>query len=106
MSFTFDMWTSNQKLGYMTLTTHYIDEKFILKKKILNFKKASYPHTTYMISDAIWNCILEWELDDRVLTLAVDNASNNDGAITKLRKNHDEKMMFSGFYMKDVVHIS
>jgi hypothetical protein len=28
-----DLWTSNQELGYICLTAHYIDLDFILKKK-------------------------------------------------------------------------
>ena len=30
---TSDLWTSNQKLGYICVTTHYIDPDFVLKKK-------------------------------------------------------------------------
>ena len=31
--FTSDLWTSNQKLGYICLIAHYIDHDFVLQKK-------------------------------------------------------------------------
>ncbi|KAJ6805043.1 zinc finger BED domain-containing protein RICESLEEPER 2 [Iris pallida] len=99
VSFTSDMWTSNQKLGYMTLTAHYIDGDFILRKRILSFKKVPYPHTSYVISDVIWSCIREWELDDKVLALTLDNASSNDSAVSKLKENYGEKLFLHGVHM-------
>lgn len=97
--FTSDMWTSNQKLGYMTLTAHYIDDDFVLRKKIVSFKQVPYPHTSYAISDVIWNCILEWELEDRVLTFTLDNASTNDSVVTRLKGNYGERMLLNGSYI-------
>jgi hypothetical protein len=38
---TSDLWTSNQKLGYICLTVHYIGTNFVLKKKLLLSKKSS-----------------------------------------------------------------
>jgi len=79
------MWTSKQKLGYMTPTAHHVDDKFVLRRKIVSFEKVPYPHIGYVNREIIWNCILEWELDDRVLTLTLDNASINDSVVSKLR---------------------
>ena len=38
VSLTADLWSSNQNLGYLEVTTHYIDEEFELHKKIIAFK--------------------------------------------------------------------
>ena len=37
---TTDMWTSIQNLNYMCITTHFIDDDWILHKRIIDFKKV------------------------------------------------------------------
>ncbi|CAM8999468.1 unnamed protein product [Rhodiola kirilowii] len=42
---TSDVWSSRQKMGYMSLTAHYIDKNWVLNKRILSFKMIEYPHS-------------------------------------------------------------
>jgi hypothetical protein len=42
VSLTADLWSSNQNLGYLGVTTHYIDEEFELQKKIIAFKQITH----------------------------------------------------------------
>lgn len=81
---TTDSWTSLQKINYMCLTVHYINEAWELKKKIINFCPIS-SHKGEAIGKAVENCLLEWGID-RVFTITVDNASSNDVAISYLSK--------------------
>jgi hypothetical protein len=37
ISLTSDCWISNQTIGYMCLTAHYIDSDWKLQKRIINF---------------------------------------------------------------------
>ena len=46
VTFTTDMWTSNQHLGYMAITAPCINDDFVLEKTNLAFKRVSYPHMT------------------------------------------------------------
>ena len=41
---TSDLWTSLTTDGYMTLTAHYVDEHWVLQKKILIFRHIPPPH--------------------------------------------------------------
>ncbi|GJU84947.1 zinc finger BED domain-containing protein RICESLEEPER 2-like protein [Tanacetum coccineum] len=41
---TSDLWRSVTSDGYMTLTAHYIDESWVLRKKVLNFRVIPPPH--------------------------------------------------------------
>uniref|UniRef100_A0A8I6Y3J6 Uncharacterized protein n=1 Tax=Hordeum vulgare subsp. vulgare TaxID=112509 RepID=A0A8I6Y3J6_HORVV len=50
---TSDMWTSLQNLGYMSITTHYMNAEFNYKKKIISFTDVKYPHTGYAIEEEI-----------------------------------------------------
>ena len=53
ISLTTDMWTSNKTLGYMAITAHYIDSKWNLQKRIINFVNVDPPHTGAALTDDI-----------------------------------------------------
>jgi len=78
VSLTADLWSSNQNLGYLGVTAHYIDEEFELHKKIIAFKQISFPHNSFVVQDGITACLMEWDLVDRVFTVTLDNASMNN----------------------------
>jgi hypothetical protein len=81
---TTDTWTSLQKMNYMCLTIHFIDNDWKLNKIILNFCPIS-GHSGKEIRMTVERCLLDWEID-QVFTVTVDNASSNDLAIDWLKK--------------------
>ncbi|KAJ0479669.1 putative transcription factor/ chromatin remodeling BED-type(Zn) family [Helianthus annuus] len=84
VSLTTDTWTSVQNFNYMSLTAHWVDENWVLRKKILNFCQISN-HKGETIGKLVYHCLRKWGID-RVFTVTVDNASSNDGAIKYLKK--------------------
>jgi hypothetical protein len=104
---TSDMWTSVQELGYMCFTAHYIDANFILKKKIISFKDAKYPHTSAAIEEALTMSLTEWGIKHKLFTLTLDNATNNTSAIDNFLKNQDHGLLFYGsnFHVRCCAHI-
>ena len=80
---TTDTWTSIQRINYMCLTTHFIDDDWNVHKKILNFCPVD-SHKGKDLGIAIEKCLLDWEIE-KVFTVTVDNASSNDVAIRHLR---------------------
>ena len=85
ISLTTDLWTSNQNLQYMCLVAHYIDENWVLQCRVLNFIDVDPPHTGIVIAQAIFECTVEWKIEDKVTTITLDNATNNDTAVTNLK---------------------
>ncbi|WOL08586.1 zinc finger BED domain-containing protein RICESLEEPER 2-like [Canna indica] len=81
---TTDTWTSIQRINYMCITAHFIDRKWKVQKKILNFCPIS-SHRGENIGKAIEKCLNDWGID-KVMTITVDNASSNDTAIAFLKK--------------------
>ncbi|WOK92737.1 zinc finger BED domain-containing protein RICESLEEPER 2-like [Canna indica] len=51
ISLTSDLRTSNQTIGYMCLTAHFLDNDWNLQKRVLSFISMPPPHTGLMISD-------------------------------------------------------
>ncbi|KAJ1270677.1 hypothetical protein BS78_06G070100 [Paspalum vaginatum] len=85
ISLTTDLWTSNQNIQYMCLVVHYVDVDWVLQCRVLNFVELDPPHTGIMIAQAIFECLVEWKIEDKVMTITLDNASNNDTVVTNLK---------------------
>lgn len=82
ISLTTDVWKSKvQKISYMCVTGHYVDANWDLQKLLLNFIPLPPPHTGLDIIDKLMKCTKEWGIEQKVYTISVHNASNNDVAI-------------------------
>ena len=63
ISLTSDLWTSNQSIGYMCLTEHFLDSEWKLQKRILNFFPLEPPHTGHAIANSISECLIDWGIE-------------------------------------------
>ncbi|GJS61920.1 zinc finger BED domain-containing protein RICESLEEPER 2-like protein [Tanacetum coccineum] len=85
ISVTTDMWKStNQKIEYMVLTGHFVDSNWRLQKRVLSFIHLPPPHRGTDIADNLYKCFKDWNIENKVFTISVENASNNDKAIKNL----------------------
>ena len=75
---TSDIWSSRQKMGYMSLTAHFIDSTWSLNKRIICFKMIEYPHTGESLANHIYEELLSWRIHEKIFSISLDNASNND----------------------------
>ncbi|KAL0329124.1 UNVERIFIED_CONTAM: putative AC transposase [Sesamum radiatum] len=86
VSLTTDIWTSDHShVAYCCLTAHFVDDSWELQKKILAFRKMSYPHDGETSFNFMKEMILEWNLDKKLFSIVVDNATNNDVMIRKVK---------------------
>ncbi|KAJ4776673.1 Zinc finger BED domain-containing protein DAYSLEEPER [Rhynchospora pubera] len=84
-SFTSDLWSSKGRdRGFMSLTCHYIDENWVLRKRIIGFTPLPSPHTGRNIAHAIYSKLVDWNLDKKILCLVLDNSSANDVCVREL----------------------
>lgn len=111
ITLTIDIWTSDhQNFGYICLTAHYITDDWELKKKILAFKKIEYPHDGETLFRFIKDLILEWNIDKKLFSMVVDNATSNDVMVRLLRTWLKEKSLLCAcvwmglYFMCVVVH--
>ena len=99
VSLTADFWSSNQNLGYLGVTAHFINEEFELQKKIIAFKQISFPHTSYAVKDGITSCLMEWELVGQLFTITLDNASVNNKATKDMCDALGDEIFFIGEHL-------
>ncbi|KAG6520199.1 hypothetical protein ZIOFF_017237 [Zingiber officinale] len=79
ISLTTDCWKSKtQKIEYMVVTGHWIDSCWNLQKRVLSFINVPPPRGGLQISDAIFKCMKEWGIENKVFTITVDNASSSE----------------------------
>ena len=84
---TTDTWSSLQRINYIVLIAHFIDNNWTLQIFFLNFCPIK-SHRGEDIGIAVEKCLLDWGID-KVLAIVVDNASSNDVAIAYLKRRFD-----------------
>ncbi|KAH9792650.1 BED-type domain-containing protein [Citrus sinensis] len=98
---TTDTWTSIQMSNFMVVTAHFIDEEWVLHKRILTFTPISN-HKGDGIGKLIENCLIDWGIE-KLFTITVDNASANTLAIAYVKKKlanwSGNSMVLNGLYM-------
>ncbi|KAG8377566.1 hypothetical protein BUALT_Bualt08G0046500 [Buddleja alternifolia] len=110
VSLTTDLWKSkNQRIEYMVITGHWIDENWVLQKRVLNFVHLPPPRRGIEIANTLWECLAEWGIQSKVYSVSVDNASVNDTAIANLRifVRYVNKLLCGGalFHVRCCAHI-
>ena len=82
---TSDLWTSITTDGYICLTAHFIDEEWILQKRILNFSYMPPPHSGVAIAEKVSMLLNEWGIENKIFSITLDNASANDVCVQVMK---------------------
>ncbi|GAA0169070.1 hypothetical protein LIER_23631 [Lithospermum erythrorhizon] len=92
ISLTTDLWWSGeQKIGYMTMTSHFIESKWQLHKRVLAFKNVSPPHSGEVLARELLNVMVDWHIRDKIVSNSEDNASANDNCISRLKLDYSNR---------------
>ncbi|KAK9713847.1 hypothetical protein RND81_06G054700 [Saponaria officinalis] len=84
---TADMWTSCTTEGYLCLTAHYVDASWTLSSKVLNFCNIETPHTGYEMYSVVSGLLKKWDIENKIFSITLDNASSNDKMQDYLRES-------------------
>jgi hypothetical protein len=66
------------------------------------------PHTAEVISEVLYEALVEWNIDEKITTVTLDNCSTNDALISELvRKIGKGKLLLEGklVHMRCCAHI-
>ncbi|KAL2900506.1 putative AC transposase, partial [Bienertia sinuspersici] len=61
--FTCDCWSAITKHGYLTFTSHYVVNQWVLRSRILDFRYFPPPHTGHDIYTFVLGLLKEWGLE-------------------------------------------
>ncbi|CAN1122345.1 Zinc finger BED domain-containing protein RICESLEEPER 2 [Linum perenne] len=97
---TSDMWTSLTTRSFLCLTAHYVDKNWKLNSKLLNFSHVQPPHTALELKTVIYRMLKEWDIDNKIFTITLDNASNMTNIHNELRDqlNGQHALVCNGKY--------
>ncbi|PKA66182.1 Putative AC9 transposase [Apostasia shenzhenica] len=109
IALTSDCWTSNQSIGYLCVTAHFIDEQWNLQHRIISFLDLDLPHTANVIADAINRTLLDWGIHKKIITITLDNAKASDVAALILKRSFENtnRLYFGGkfFHVRCCAHV-
>ncbi|XP_027178096.1 zinc finger BED domain-containing protein RICESLEEPER 2-like [Coffea eugenioides] len=72
--------------GYLALTAHFVDEDWILQKRVLNFHHMPPPHGGPILAEKVIDLLRDWAVEKKVFTITLDNASYNDDGVKVISK--------------------
>ena len=75
VAFTTDMWTSCAKMGYITVTAHYITDDWNLNNKVIATRAVPEKHTGTNIANVVTEIKNEFKIT-KLRALVTDNAAN------------------------------
>nr|CAI5842454.1 unnamed protein product [Callosobruchus analis] len=86
---TTDCWTSKNLDSYIGVTCHFIDKEFVLKSVLLECVSMPIAHTSRNLSEEITKIINKFNLNNKILAVVSDNATNIKNAIlNELKLRH------------------
>ncbi|XP_011625335.1 uncharacterized protein LOC18439527 isoform X1 [Amborella trichopoda] len=76
VSITLDYWTNYEQVPYMSITGHWIDENWSLRKVLLDITHIPYPHGGTEIYHSMLKVLESYNISGRVLACTHDNNQN------------------------------
>ncbi|GKE00238.1 zinc finger BED domain-containing protein RICESLEEPER 2-like protein [Tanacetum coccineum] len=73
--------SKHQSIEYMVITAHFVDANWKLQKRVLSFVEIPPPRRGIDIANTLLMCLREWEIEEKIMTISVDNAFANDAAM-------------------------
>ncbi|KAK9086804.1 hypothetical protein Syun_029198 [Stephania yunnanensis] len=96
------MWTAITTDGYIIVTVHFIDDDWLLQKRILNFCFMQPPHNGVAIAEKLSSLVTSWDLDKKLFAITLDNASANEtfvGVFKNVLKFKDTLLVKGNFFL-------
>jgi hypothetical protein len=65
---------------------YFIDDDWCMQTCVFNFDGLDPPHSSIVISQVVFECCLEWKIEDKAIAMTMDNASSNDDVVNLVGK--------------------
>ncbi|GKA44032.1 zinc finger BED domain-containing protein RICESLEEPER 2-like protein [Tanacetum coccineum] len=108
VNLTTDVWFAPHRVpgSYMCVTAHWIEPgTWQMMKRVISFEEFSSPHTNEALFKMLIKVLTNFNLEDKVMSITLDNASNNTSAMDKLKLKYDPPMGGRFYHSRCVAHI-
>ena len=72
----------------MAVTGYFIDSNWEYWEVLLGFEPLSGQHTGLNLGGVLWDILQKYDIEDRILAITTDNASNNSTLVESLYDIH------------------
>lgn len=104
MAISCDAWTSSNRIAFLAITGSWITHDWHLEETLLDFVELSGPHDGQNMANAVASVLDELGIEEKVVALVSDNASNNGTLIQHLSTTL-EKSSPTSRWSRDKAHI-
>ncbi|GJZ14486.1 zinc finger BED domain-containing protein DAYSLEEPER [Tanacetum coccineum] len=108
VNLTTDVWSTPHGVpdSYMCVTAHWIEPgTWQMMKRVISFEEFPSPHTGGALFKMLTKVLTNFNLEDKVMSITLDNASNNTSAMDKLKLKYEPPMGVD-FIIVVVLHTS
>ncbi|GKB81667.1 zinc finger BED domain-containing protein RICESLEEPER 2-like protein [Tanacetum coccineum] len=108
VNLTTDVWSAPHGVpgSYMCVTAHWIEPgTWQMMKRVISFEEFSSPHTGGALFKMLTKSISNFNLEDKVMSITLDNASNNTSALDKLKLKYEPPIGGRFYHSRCVAHI-
>ena len=108
VNLTSDVWSAPHGCieSYLCVTAHWVDpDSWQMMKRTISFDLFPVPHTGDDLFELLDDVIQTYGLQNKIFSIALDNASNNTGAVDKLMVKYKPICAGDFFHSRCVAHI-
>ncbi|XP_073287232.1 zinc finger BED domain-containing protein RICESLEEPER 1-like [Primulina huaijiensis] len=104
-----DMWGSPESSECICLTANYVDEDWVLQKRMLNFVSLDPSHTDDTISEVIIKCLTDWVIDHKLFSMTFDDCWAYEVMVFRIKDwlSQNRPLLKNGelFDMRCIIHL-
>lgn len=87
LSIALDCWTSPFSQSFIAISGYFIDDDWQYREVLLGFEPLHGTHSGVYLSGVLQGVLQQHGIEDRVLAITTDNASNNKTLIQRLQQS-------------------
>ncbi|KAL2921591.1 putative AC transposase, partial [Bienertia sinuspersici] len=103
VSLTSDTWTSTYGEPFVGVTTHWIDDDWLLQKRKICFEAMKEAHNGFNIKSRLVSCCKNFHLVDKLFSISLDNATANTSAMQFLKEDPSIKLVLDEYGLRKKV---
>ncbi|KAL2931380.1 putative AC transposase, partial [Bienertia sinuspersici] len=103
VSLTSDTWTSTYGEPFVCVTAHWIDDDWLLQKRIICFEAMEEAHNGFNIKSRLVSCCKNFHLVDKLFSISLDNATANTSAMQFLKEDPSIKLVLEEYGLRKKV---
>ncbi|CAG8617435.1 2678_t:CDS:2, partial [Cetraspora pellucida] len=86
INFTTDLWMAKSNYRYIGVIVTWLTSNYDFYEVLLTCNNLDYLHMGQIISDELYQIIHQWDLNNKIFTVATDNGANMIKSISNLNK--------------------